>query len=92
MYLRMYNRVKPNQRYIICSIFFPEIAKAKMLFIYKDLMEKRITYTEELKKMAKKLYEADVLTRAEDPIYGWWSVFWIKRYRCLICKGKIRNN
>lgn len=51
-------------------------------------MEKRLKYNDEIRVMAKKLYDADLLTRANDPIYGWWSLFWIRGYSCLICKDK----
>lgn len=58
-----------------------------LFHIVIDLMEKRSKYNDELKVMAQKLYHADLLTRATDPIYGWWSLFWIRGYSCLMCKG-----
>jgi len=74
-------------RYVICSAFYPEVAKAKVVFFYRKILDGRVQYGREIKKMARKLYRANMMAKTHDPVTGWWNLICRKGFRCLICKA-----
>jgi hypothetical protein len=75
-----------RSRHVICSYFFPAIAHARMVWLYRSIYEKRKSYHNQLRKMARKLYKTDKKLTSFSRV-AYWTFLGVK-YKCLICHEK----
>lgn len=78
---------------LICSYFYPRREKQRILFLYNDILKKRLKMKKTLRKKAVQAVRAHYLSeenllslRMKYPaLLGWTRVFPASRMTCLIC-------